>query len=67
MKWIKRKAVLEKLGVSPWHLQQVLEGSPGFPAPVRLSERVTVYEEGAIEEWMKRMSSNDVNAITMEV
>lgn len=53
MKWLKRGEVADKLGVSYNYLRLTLEKLAGFPKPVTLSPKVIVFEEGAIEDWMK--------------
>lgn len=66
MKWLKRKEVADKLGVSYNYFRSVLEADKEFPQSVRLSEKVIMYEEGAIEAWMKSKTAA-VNNMTMEV
>jgi len=66
MKWLKRREVADKLGVSYNYFRLVLEVEEEFPKSVRLSEKVHMYEEGAIEEWM-RSKTAAINNTTMEV
>lgn len=66
MKWLKRRDVADKLGVSYNYLRQVLEVDESFPKPVSLSAKVHMYEEGAIETWMKSKTA-ELNNTTMEV
>lgn len=58
MKWIKRTAVAEKLGVSYNYLRNDLEGSEGFPKVHKLSEKVYVYLESEIDDWMNKVMGN---------
>lgn len=55
MKWIRRRAAADKLGVSYNHLRTELEGSDGFPKVHRLSPKVHVFLESEIENWMNRV------------
>lgn len=66
MKWLKRREVADKLGVSYNYFRLVLEVEKEFPKSVRLSEKVHMYEEGAIEAWM-RSKTAAVNNTTLEV
>lgn len=65
MKWLKRKDIAAKLGVSYNHIRLAIEKDPEFPRPIRLSEKVIVFDEGAVEDWM-RSKSESVNNITSE-
>lgn len=48
MKWIKRTAVADKLGVSYNYLRTELEGSEGFPKVHKLSPKMYVYVKSEI-------------------
>lgn len=63
MKWLKRGEVADKLGVSYNYLRLTLEKLTGFPKPITLSPKVIVFEEGAVDAWMKSRAE-DVNEET---
>ena len=51
-RFLRRPAVLEKLGISKTHLYE-LERAGDFPTHFMLSPRCAVWEEDAVDEWMK--------------
>ena len=63
MKWIKRNLVADKLGVSYNYLRNELEGSEGFPKAHKLSEKVYVYLESDIENWMNTVMNVEVEPV----
>lgn len=65
MKWLKIRAVAEKLGISPNFVRQIAASDKSFPRPIKLSERLVVYEESAIEEWMRKQAES-VDQLTGE-
>ena len=50
-KFLRRPAVLAKLGISRTHLYE-LERAGDFPAHFMLSPRCAVWEEAAVDSWM---------------
>lgn len=51
-KFLRRPAVLAKLGISRTHLYE-LERAGDFPAHFMLSPRCAVWEEAAVDAWME--------------
>lgn len=43
--------VMDKTGLSKTHLYRLIQRGD-FPAPVSLSERVRVFDESAVDEWL---------------
>ena len=64
MQWLKRGEVANKLGVSYNYLRLTLEKLTGFPKPITLSPKVIVFEESAVDAWMKLRA--DVNEEAQE-
>ena len=52
LRFLRRPAVLAKLGISKTHLYE-LERAGDFPAHFMLSPRCAVWEENAVDGWMK--------------
>jgi predicted DNA-binding transcriptional regulator AlpA len=53
MKWVRQKEVAEKLSLSLSGLKALMVREPAFPKPVKLSERHIVWDEDALNQWMK--------------
>ena len=51
-RFLRRPAVLAKLGISRTHLYE-LERAGDFPAHFMLSPRCAVWEEAAVDRWME--------------
>ena len=48
---LRASKVIEKTGLSKTHLYRLIQLGK-FPAPVKLSERVSVWDESAIDAWL---------------
>ena len=60
-KFLRRRAVLQKLGISRTHLYE-LERAGDFPAHFMLSPRCAVWDEAAVDAWMEqRAASHSIN------
>ena len=57
-KFLRRPAVLSKLGISRTHLYE-LERAGDFPAHFMLSPRCAVWEEAAVDQWMEERANVD--------
>ena len=57
-KFLRRPAVLSKLGISRTHLYE-LERAGDFPAHFMLSPRCAVWEEAAVDQWMEERVNVD--------
>ncbi|TCJ38383.1 AlpA family transcriptional regulator [Parafrankia sp. BMG5.11] len=55
-RFLRRPAVLQKLGISRTHLYE-LERAGDFPAHFMLSPRCAVWEEAAVDGWMEERAS----------
>lgn len=66
MKWLRRKEVAAKLGISESHLRTNVEKMPGFPQAINLSPMVIVYDEAKLEAWMTSLVE-PVNTEAQEV
>ena len=55
-RFLRRPAVLDKLGISKTHLYE-LERAGDFPAHFMLSPRCAVWEEAAVERWMEERAA----------
>lgn len=53
MKWIRTSDLSKKLALSLTGLKVLMEREPHFPKPIRVSERHVVFDEEAVEEWMR--------------
>jgi len=62
MKWLRRKQVADKLGVSDSHLRTSMEKMPGFPQPIKISPMLAVYDEEEVDNWMMEFRNKRVNA-----
>lgn len=54
MKWIRTKQLAEKLALSTTGLKVLIEREPEFPKAVQVSERHVVFDEEAVEDWMRK-------------
>lgn len=50
-KAIRASAVLEKTGMSKTHLYRLVQAGK-FPKPIKLSERVSAWDEAAVDAWL---------------
>ena len=57
-RFLRRPAVLQKLGISRTHLYE-LERSGDFPAHFMLSPRCAVWKEAAVDQWMEERANAD--------
>ena len=57
-RFLRRPAVLQKLGISRTHLYE-LERSGDFPKHFMLSPRCAVWDEAAVESWMEERANAD--------
>jgi len=48
---LRMKGVLEKTNISKTHLYRLVQAGK-FPKPIKLSERVAVWDEAAIDDWL---------------
>ncbi len=48
---IRATAVLEKTGMSRTHLYRLIQAGK-FPQPIKLSERITAWDEAAVDAWL---------------
>lgn len=48
---LRASKVLEKTGISRTHLYRLIQQGE-FPPPSKLSERVSVWDEAAIDNWL---------------
>ena len=48
---IRANAVLEKTGMSRTHLYRLIQAGK-FPQPIKLSERITAWDEAAVDAWL---------------
>ena len=55
-RFLRRPAVLAKLGISKTHLYE-LERAGDFPAHFMLSPRCAVWEEAAVDRWMEERAA----------
>ncbi len=55
-KFLRRPAVLAKLGISRTHLYE-LERAGDFPAHFMLSPQCAVWEEAAVDSWMEERAA----------
>jgi predicted DNA-binding transcriptional regulator AlpA len=53
MKWLTRKEVSEKLGVSMSYLVGTLSKTVDFPKEIRPFPRKVVYDNDEVEKWMR--------------
>jgi predicted DNA-binding transcriptional regulator AlpA len=53
VKWIRTAEVAEKLAISTSGLKALMDRDVDFPKPMRVSERHIVFDEEAIERWMR--------------
>jgi predicted DNA-binding transcriptional regulator AlpA len=53
MKWLTRKEVAEKLGVSTSYLITMLSKAEDFPKEIRPFPRKVVYDNDEVENWMR--------------
>jgi prophage regulatory protein len=51
IKALRLPKVLEKTGLSRTHVYRLIQADK-FPKPVHLTERVSVWEESAIDDWL---------------
>ena len=56
MRFLRRPAVLQKLGISRTHLYE-LERAGDFPAHFMLSPRCAVWDETAVDSWMEERAA----------
>lgn len=56
IRFLRRPAVLQKLGISRTHLYE-LERAGDFPAHFMLSPRCAVWEEAAVDGWMEERAA----------
>ena len=63
IKAIRLTKVLEKTGLSRTHVYRLIQAQK-FPKPVHLTERVSVWEEAAIDNWLAEKFA--VNKADME-
>lgn len=59
MKWLREKEVADKLALTPSGLKYLLAREHGFPKPVSISPRHKVYDESAVEKWMRTKMFTD--------
>jgi prophage regulatory protein len=52
LKAIRFNALLEKTGLSKTHIYRLIEKGE-FPKGTHISERVVIWEESAIDSWLK--------------
>lgn len=50
---LRPKDVAKKIGVSLSHLYQLV-ASNQFPQPIKLSERISVYIEAEVDDWIQK-------------
>ncbi len=50
---LRPKDVAKKIGVSLSHLYQLV-ASGQFPQPIKLSERISVFIEAEVDEWIQK-------------
>jgi len=50
-KALRLPAVAEKTGLSKTHLYRLVQAGK-FPKPIKLSERVSAWDEAAIDSWL---------------
>ena len=50
-KALRAAAVLEKTGMSRSHLYRLIQAGK-FPRPVKISERVSAWDEAAVDAWL---------------
>lgn len=55
-RFLRRPAVLRKLGISRTHLYE-LERAGDFPMHFMLSPRCAVWEEAAVDSWMEERAT----------
>jgi predicted DNA-binding transcriptional regulator AlpA len=48
---LRRKAVLEKTGLSATHLHRLIQCGK-FPSPHKLSERVSAWDSAEVDAWL---------------
>ena len=53
MKWLRPKAVAEKLGLSQTGFRLLQKRDGTFPKEVRISDRHVVFDEDDINRWMR--------------
>jgi predicted DNA-binding transcriptional regulator AlpA len=59
MKWIRTKDVADKLALSLSGFKTLMDREPDFPKGVRVTDRHVVWDEEAVEKWMKnKLTSN---------
>ena len=63
-KFLRRPAVLSKLGISRTHLYE-LERAGDFPAHFMLSPRCAVWDEAAVENWMEARAARQSYPISV--
>jgi len=61
-KFLRRRAVLAKLGISRTHLYD-LERAGDFPMHFMLSPRCAVWEEAAVDSWMEERATRQYDRI----
>jgi len=50
-KALRLPAVAEKTGLSKTHLYRLVQAGK-FPKPIKLSERVSAWDEAAVDDWL---------------
>ena len=50
---LRAAKVLEKTGISRTHMYRLIQQGD-FPPPSKLSERVSIWDEAAIDSWLDR-------------
>lgn len=67
MKWIRTSDLAKKLALSLTGLKVLIDREPNFPKPIRVSERHVVFDEEAVEEWMRSKLITSNHELTTEV
>jgi|GEM_PF-4057945 len=64
MRWIRSKDLQHKLSLSATGLKVLIDREPGFPKPIQVSERHVVFDEEAVEKWMRTKVLTNLQEVT---